>query len=201
MCNIQWVGEGRGEGISDMSDQIDSFQPCQENLFDSFMNLIVDFTIFLFSIRDSEEWPYRYKSTFDIKHCIFLGNNISNTAMRSDNLAALWMSQVNRKCAVSSHDLLQSHKSSGVSRKLCFFLWNFNGLKPSLNWKMNLITIESEIPKVGLGFGRIRFVRLFLKTAMERVEQKSTPTEFHDRIEAGKNCLCIWWYCTRFHDT
>ena len=62
---------------------------------------------------------------------------------------------------------------------------------------MNLIPIESEIPKVGLGFGRIRFVRLFLKTAMERVEQKSTPTEFHDRIESGKK---LFMYLVVLHE-
>ena len=51
---------------------------------------------------------------------------------------------------------------------------------------MNLIPIESEIPKIGLGFGRMRFVRFFLNTAMDRVELKSTPTKFQDRIESGK---------------
>ena len=51
---------------------------------------------------------------------------------------------------------------------------------------MNLIPIESEMPKIDLGFGRMRFITFFLNMAIDRVEQKSTPTEFQDRIASGK---------------
>ena len=62
---------------------------------------------------------------------------------------------------------------------------------------MNLIPIESEMPKIDLGFGRMRFTTFFLNMAIERVEQKSTPTEFQDRIASGKK---LFMYLV-VHDT
>ena len=58
-----------------------------------------------------------------------------------ESKACLWMrknGQNNKKCDVDSTPVPHEQISVGVSLKLCFFLWHFNGLKPTRNWNRYL---------------------------------------------------------------
>ena len=87
-----------------------------------------------------------------MRFCIFFGESISKTESRSRILCRLWSEQESMKCSVSSGAHRQSHQSLGVSMKLWCLLWHFNGLRPSLNWKIYLRPMGSWIPKTDFIF-------------------------------------------------
>ena len=71
--------------------------------------------------------------------------------------------QLKKKCFVSSDAQWQSHKSFGVSTKLCLFLSNFKRLRPKRNWNKCFKPVGSWMPKIDFGIGRMRVVICFLK--------------------------------------
>ena len=91
-----------------------------------------------------------------------------------------------KKLYVVSELNVHWHMSSGVSRKLWDFLWLLSGLRPTLNWKIQLIPFWLKILKILFFTGQIIFSMFFLKIANEADPLSSGPKLFQELMLSGK---------------
>ena len=102
--------------------------------------------------------------------------------------------QSNKKCSVSSIPSLLGHIGFIVSLKLCWNLWKFNLLRPTLSWVRWDRPFGSWMPNTDFVGGRILDSIFVLKTATEDDNLISGSSLFHSekkvRIKARFIFFC-----------